>query len=97
MTTRTEISRWFDDGVAQKATHMIVVCDTYDHEDYPAYCTSDDHAIERHHYYTHAAMQRVMEVYDLRMDKEKQLNTHRVFNLPQPSNVGDNATTQPQS
>lgn len=82
MTTREEIGAWFDRGVAQNATHMLVVCDTFDYDDYPAYATGDDNAVERYAYYSNASMQKVMEVYDLRMDKDTQLTSHRVFNLP---------------
>lgn len=31
-TTQQEISEWFDRGVKEGATHMIVVCDTFDYE-----------------------------------------------------------------
>jgi len=37
MTSRPEISQWFDDGVAKGATHMIVACDCYSWDDYPSY------------------------------------------------------------
>ena len=37
MTTNTDIGEWFDDGVELGASHMIIVCDTFDHEDYPVY------------------------------------------------------------
>ena len=56
--TKDEISSWFDRGVAQKATHMIVVCDTLDHEDYPCFASSDADAIEQHSYYDGKNMQR---------------------------------------
>ena len=36
-TTRNEIRGWLKRGQRQKATHVIVVCDTFDHEDYPVY------------------------------------------------------------
>ena len=36
-TTAEDIGRWFDEGVEEGATHMIVVCDTYDYEDYPVF------------------------------------------------------------
>ena len=29
-TTKEEIGKWFDSGVKQGATHLLVVCDTYD-------------------------------------------------------------------
>ena len=85
--TKDEISDWFDRGVAQKATHMIVVCDTYGHEDYPCFANSDAGAIELHSYYDGKNMQRVMEVYDLRANKTEQMNEHRAMRLPKMPNV----------
>lgn len=83
-TSKFEISQWFDQGVAKGATHMVVVCDTYDHEDYPVYVlpTEDVHAVEAQ--YRKASMQVVMEVYDLRADKNKQLDEDRSFNYGEP-------------
>ncbi len=80
-TTRQDISSWFDQGVKKKATHLIVVCDTFDHEDYPVYAANEAEASKKYTEYNGPNMQRVMEVYDLRMNKEQQLNEHRAFNL----------------
>ncbi len=78
--TKEEISNWFNIGVELKATHMIVVCDTFDYEDYPVYVQEDQnvHKIEKES--DHAEMQKVMEVYCLTMDKEAQLDQTRAFN-----------------
>lgn len=40
--SKEDISWWYDEGVKAGATHLIVVCDTYDHEDYPVYCSSPE-------------------------------------------------------
>jgi hypothetical protein len=82
MTSKAEISNWFDDGLKQNATHMIVVCDTYDHEDFPIYAFSDDGCVISYNIAQHSPMQRVMEVYDLRQPKEAQMNQGRAFRLP---------------
>ena len=82
MTTRDEISAWFDRGVAQKATRMLVVCDTFDHEDYPVFVFTDKEALEQFEHYHMKNMQKVMEVYDLRLSKSEQLSQHRVMHLP---------------
>jgi len=78
-TTQSEISTWFDEGVAEGATHMIVVCDTFDWEDYPVFVKEDENvrAIEKQ--YSGPNMQKVMEVYNLKMDKLTQLNKVRSF------------------
>ena len=79
MTTQAEIGEWFDRGVEQGASHMLVVCDTFDYEDYPSFVDTVDEA--RKVFAKPGDMQRVMEVYNLSMDKETQLNQNRVFNF----------------
>jgi hypothetical protein len=81
MTTATEIGEWFDRGVKQGATHMIVVCDTYDHSDYPVFAGKGDDVEAKVKHYRAAPMSRVLEVYNLSMDRAKQLGAGRVFNL----------------
>lgn len=78
--TRQEIAHWFDMGVQRGHTHMIVMCDTYDWEDYPVYLTLNQNAREVATQYDGHNMQRVMEVYNLRMDRDAQLAEPRAFN-----------------
>lgn len=40
--TKEDIRSWLKRGKESGATHMIVVCDTYDHEDYPVYVMPDE-------------------------------------------------------
>lgn len=82
MTSRQTIEEWFDRGTDNGATHMIVVCDTFDHDDYPAYAYSNTEAKAKFKHYDNQNMQRVMEVYDLRDDKDEQLAADRVFRIP---------------
>jgi len=79
MTTKSTIASWFDRGVAEGASHMIVICDTFDYEDYPVFVDTAEEARDR--FNNPGEMQRVMEVYNLKMDKEAQLNQNRVFNF----------------
>lgn len=85
MTTVNEISEWFDRGLKSKSTHMIIVCDTFDHEDYPVYVDKVEDFYDKYEYYNGKNMQRIMEVYDLMLDKSKQMSAHRVWNLPSRS------------
>jgi len=80
--TRQDIEQWLDEGKSKGATHIIVVCDTFDYEDYPVYVMpgTNGNAILKH--YQCAEMQRVMEVYDLNMDIEAQLAEHRAWHPP---------------
>ena len=79
--TKQDISEWFNRGVQDKADYMIVVCDTYDWDDYPVYANkSDVHAKYQEH--NGPNMQKVMEVYDLHSDKDEQMNERRANRLP---------------
>lgn len=77
--TRQDISRWFDRGVEQSATHLIVVCDTYDYEDFPVYVQPGQDTREIADRESRRPMQKVMEVYALHLDKEAQLAQRRAF------------------
>ena len=79
--TREDIERWFSEGVKQGATHMIVVCDTFDYEDYPVYVYPEDSVREVYDGLDGKNMQQVMEVYSLKKDKNSQLNEHRAFHF----------------
>lgn len=81
-TTREVIKGWIDRGLEQKATHLIVVSDTFDHDDYPVFAATDAEAIEKYDEYNGKEMQRIMEVYDLRMDLAAQLEEKRAMHLP---------------
>lgn len=80
MTTRTEISIWFDQGIKKNATHMIVFCDSFSYEDFPCYLNSADEVKSRIEL-SRNNMQRVMEIYDLSMDKNSQLDEHRAYHI----------------
>jgi hypothetical protein len=77
MTTKQELVTWFNRGVENGATHMIVVVD--DHEDYPVYVPADRNARTVAAGYDGRNMQRVMEVYDLRLDRDQQMAETRAF------------------
>lgn len=36
-TTKADIAQWMEEGKTKGATHLIVVCDTFDWEDYPVF------------------------------------------------------------
>jgi len=81
MTMKKQIENWFDRGVKDGATHMIVMCDTFDYEDYPVYLKEENSDSAQAKVNEHVKnMQTVMEVYNLKMDKLSQLNQPRVFN-----------------
>ncbi len=86
MTSKEDIRNWLtsDDYLRflglkrEDCTHMLVVCDTYDYDDYPVFVTKDEdvhEAVAEHS----KNMQRVMEVYSFNHDIEAQLNEDRAF------------------
>lgn len=83
-TTREEIRQWFLEGQRGGKTHMVVVCDTFDHEDYPVYVYPNGNVHEVVEAYDGKNMQRVMEVYALFLDMEGQLAERRAFHLDTP-------------
>ena len=79
--TREDIERWFNEGVTQNATHMVIVCDTYDWEDYPFYVKEGQNVKEVVDDFAKKGMNKIMEVYSLKKDKNSQLNEHRAFHF----------------
>lgn len=75
--SKTEIRAWLNEAKEKGATHMLVVCDTYDYEDYPVFVMPGDVARDVSRKYDGKEMQRVMECYSLSMDIDKQLSEHR--------------------
>lgn len=80
MTTQDDIRGWIARGKKEKATHLIVVCDTFDYEDYPVFVKKGDDAHAVAGRYSGQNRQRVMEVYNLSKPIEPQLNETRSFN-----------------
>lgn len=78
-TTREDIKEWFLRGKSQGATHMLVVCDQFDYEDYPVFIQKDENVREKEKEYDAKEMQRVMEVYNLSKDMDQQLSQARCF------------------
>jgi len=78
-TTKDDIRRWLDRAKENGATHMVVVCDTFDHGDYPVNVMPGESARDKVEEYSVMSMQRVMECYDLAIDWESQLGEQRAF------------------
>lgn len=79
VATKQDIRGWFQVGKSQGFTHMIVVCDSYDNSDYPVYVGADENVRKRSDEYENKSMQRVMEVYSLKMELETQMSEFRAF------------------
>lgn len=81
VTTRNCIREWLNEARKKGASHLIVVCDTFDYEDSPVYVLPQEDVSEEFKKYDGKNMQKVMEVYSLRRDIEEQLSEHRAFHF----------------
>lgn len=89
-TTKEEIRGWLNTGKERGATHVVVVCDTFDHGDYPVYVMPDKNVSKVVASNNNPdAMTRVMEVYALHLDFDKQLNERRAYHLEYASGPGN--------
>lgn len=77
--TKEDIRSWLKRGKESGATHMIVVCDTYDHEDYPVYVMPDENVRTKSEQFNGKNMQVIMEVYSYKHDLEMQMSERCAF------------------
>jgi len=78
--SKEDIKMWLQRGRENGSTHVIVVCDTYEHDDYPVFVKTDESAKDKADVFDGKNMQKVMEVYNLSMDVDSQLAQHRALN-----------------
>lgn len=77
--TKEFIRNWLQ-RTTKEYSHMLVVCDTFDYEDYPVFVNKNEDVNNKIKYYS-GNMQRVVEVYNLSINLESQLEAHRVWNI----------------
>lgn len=76
-----EIRCWLENAKEKDYTHLIVVCDTFDYDDYPVYVSKDEDINDTIKRLRSESMQRIMEVYNMSMDLDSQLKEHRAWNV----------------
>lgn len=79
--TREEIHHWLVNAQQEKATHVIIACDTFDWTDYPVSVLLDQQVEEEIKKLQSIAMQKVVEVYSLDLSLEQQLDQIRAWNI----------------
>lgn len=80
--SKEDIRRWLQSAKQNaKNTHVVIVTDTWDYDDYPVNVSSDEKVQDVIANYRGKSMQSVMEVYNLSLDIEEQLFQHRVWNI----------------
>lgn len=75
MTTSKRIREWFVEGVADNQRWMVIICDTFDHEDFPSYFSDAEvkKCIMAIGDAQHGKnMEQLMEVYDLSLPMDEQ-------------------------
>ena len=77
MTTKQEISGWFEYGNSHGYNFMAVICDTFDYVDFPKFFKTRDELDQ--YVRSPGSMERVMETYDLNGNKDFQLSNDRNF------------------
>lgn len=79
--SKNQIREWVDRGIETGATHVIIVYDSWDYEDFPVYVDKGQSVEKRMSYYDGNNMCSVMEVYNLSMDIDTQMNEFRAWHL----------------
>ena len=72
-TSKDKIRDWLKQAKQMGATHTIIVCDTFDHSDYPIFVMVDQDVRKIAEEHDGPNMTRLMEVYLMEMDLEAQL------------------------
>lgn len=79
-TTQDDIRNWLK-RAPKGATHMLVVCDTFDYSDYPKFVMPGEDVRKIADANNGPNMTKLMEVYNLSIDLEKQVaGGKRAFN-----------------
>jgi hypothetical protein len=73
VATKDAITNWLKTAQKDNKTHVIVVCDTFDHNDYPVFVGPEDDIAKLIETYSEN-MQRIMEIYKVSMDWDQQLS-----------------------
>jgi hypothetical protein len=79
--TRDDIRNWLQMGQQKGASHVIIMCDTFDWSDYPVYVQAWQNVAGHITDLNNTSMQEIMEVYNLSLPIESQLNEKKAWNL----------------
>ena len=73
-----KIKKWLNKS--GNFTHMLVICDIFDYENYPVYITSNENVEKMIERYS-VNMQKVVEVYNFKMNIGYQLSQFKLWNI----------------
>lgn len=80
IASREDIKGYLEKGKKNGAKYMLMVCDTFDYEDYPVYVKENEKLVDVINKYDGKNMQEIQEIYNLEIDIGEQLNKDRVWN-----------------
>jgi hypothetical protein len=86
MSTSVDTLRnWFNTGLQQGATHMVIMCDTFDYEDYPVYVSRGENPRD----VQTPSMGRIMECYSMAIPFAQQASEYRAnhWDMPEDSST----------
>jgi hypothetical protein len=63
--TKIEFEEWMSRAREKGASHLIVVCDTFDYDDYPVFVMPDEDLSAKRAEFDNVNMQRIMEVVEI--------------------------------
>jgi len=71
--SQNDIEGWVRSALKKGCTHLLVVCDDFDYEDYPVEVMEGEDIRTKMEEYNFKNMQRIMEVYSMKMPIDLQL------------------------
>jgi hypothetical protein len=78
--SKAEIRTWLESS-PKDVSHMIVVRDTFDYEDYPIYVDKGEDVQKLVDHYDNKPSSKTVEVYNLKMDHQKQLREKHSWHI----------------
>jgi aspartyl/asparaginyl-tRNA synthetase len=72
--TRDKIREWVKDALEKKASHLIVMRDIIDTNDYPVIVKKSENVKEKIEHFENLSNQKMLEVYNLSKDIETQIS-----------------------
>lgn len=93
-TTVAKIREWLDIGRRIKATHMLVVHDSFDSDggDYATFVQAGENPLDKAREITAVNGQHIIECYAFHLDLEAQLQEHRAHHYDMPPAQADSTT-----
>jgi hypothetical protein len=86
LASKQDIYTWIKFAKEKKQRFLIVVCDTFDHNDYPVYAKDEEQCKTKFDKYNGKELQRIEEIYDLEKDINEQLQSLKAWHIPWNNN-----------